>query len=145
MRGLGNVYKRGPIYWIRYSCRGREFRESSRSTERPDAVRRRGISLRRDRRRLDQHGRGDYGCEWISVEGEKPMSRYRVSGGVLVILGLAMAAYGGIGSLFVAGAIDQPGEHVGAMDVAILVLFALFGVGLFALGVIGVLRGGPKR
>jgi hypothetical protein len=39
MRGLGNVYKRGPFYWIRYHHRGREFRESARSTDRADAVR----------------------------------------------------------------------------------------------------------
>ena len=39
MRGLGGVYKRGPVYWIRYHHRGREFRESARSTDRGDAVR----------------------------------------------------------------------------------------------------------
>ena len=39
MRGLGNVYKRGRIYWVRYHHRGREYRESARSTERADAVR----------------------------------------------------------------------------------------------------------
>ena len=38
MRGLGGVYKRGPVYWIRYHHRGREYRESSRSPERADAV-----------------------------------------------------------------------------------------------------------
>ena len=37
MRGLGNVYKRGPVWWIRYHRRGREYRESARSTERADA------------------------------------------------------------------------------------------------------------
>ncbi len=30
-RGSGAVYLRGTIYWIRYSHRGREFRESSES------------------------------------------------------------------------------------------------------------------
>jgi integrase len=39
MRGLGGIYKRGPVYWIRYHHRGREYRESARSTDRPDAVR----------------------------------------------------------------------------------------------------------
>ncbi|MBI4637616.1 MAG: tyrosine-type recombinase/integrase [Candidatus Rokubacteria bacterium] len=39
MRGLGGIYKRGPVYWIRYHHRGREYRESARSTERGDAVR----------------------------------------------------------------------------------------------------------
>ena len=39
MRGLGGVYKRGPVYGIRYHHRGREYRESARSTERSDAVR----------------------------------------------------------------------------------------------------------
>jgi integrase len=38
MRGLGNVYKRGEVYWVRYHHRGRELRESSRSTERANAV-----------------------------------------------------------------------------------------------------------
>ena len=39
MRGMGGVYRRGPVYWIRYYHRGREHRESSRSAERRDAVR----------------------------------------------------------------------------------------------------------
>ena len=38
MRGLRGIYKRGPVYWIRYHHRAREYRESSRSTERADAV-----------------------------------------------------------------------------------------------------------
>jgi len=38
MRGLGSVYKRGPVYWIRYSRRGRKYRESSKSPERAVAV-----------------------------------------------------------------------------------------------------------
>jgi hypothetical protein len=39
MRGLGNVYKRGPVYWIRFHHRGVEYRESARSSERSVAVR----------------------------------------------------------------------------------------------------------
>lgn len=39
MRGLGNIYKRGPVYWIRYHHHGRRCRESTRSPERADAVR----------------------------------------------------------------------------------------------------------
>ena len=39
MRGMGGIYKRGPVYWIRFHHRGREYRESSRSTERGEAVR----------------------------------------------------------------------------------------------------------
>jgi hypothetical protein len=31
MRGLGNTYKRGAIFWIRYWHRGKEYRESSKS------------------------------------------------------------------------------------------------------------------
>jgi integrase len=31
MRGTGSLYRRGPIWWIRYSHRGQEFRESSES------------------------------------------------------------------------------------------------------------------
>lgn len=39
MRGLGGVYKRGATYWIRYRHRGRQYRESSHSTERANALR----------------------------------------------------------------------------------------------------------
>ena len=38
MRGMGGVYKRGPFWWIRYTCHGRKFRESSGSPQRTDAV-----------------------------------------------------------------------------------------------------------
>lgn len=31
MKGLGRVFKRGSVYWIAYSYRGKEFRESSHS------------------------------------------------------------------------------------------------------------------
>jgi integrase len=31
MRGMGRVFKRGPVYWIAYYHRGREYRESSES------------------------------------------------------------------------------------------------------------------
>lgn len=38
-RGLGGVYQRGAVYWIRYSYRGRKVRESSHSTNEAAAVR----------------------------------------------------------------------------------------------------------
>ena len=38
-RGFGSIYRRGSIYWIKYSYRGRIFRESSGSTEEPKATR----------------------------------------------------------------------------------------------------------
>jgi len=38
MRGLGNVYRRGSIWWVRYHHRGREYRESAKSEERADAL-----------------------------------------------------------------------------------------------------------
>ena len=38
MRGLGNVYKPGPVYWIRYHHRGREYRESARSDDQEPVV-----------------------------------------------------------------------------------------------------------
>jgi hypothetical protein len=38
MRGMGGIYKRGPVYWIRYNHRGRKHRESSQSAERAVAV-----------------------------------------------------------------------------------------------------------
>ena len=31
MRGMGRIFKRGPVYWIAYSYRGKEHRESARS------------------------------------------------------------------------------------------------------------------
>jgi hypothetical protein len=39
MRGMGRVFRRGDIYWIAYSHRGKEYRESSRSTRESDAKR----------------------------------------------------------------------------------------------------------
>jgi integrase len=50
-RGLGGLQLRGRVWWIRYSHRGRVFRESSRSTDRRDAV-------RLLRKRLGEIGRG---------------------------------------------------------------------------------------
>ncbi len=37
-RGMGRVFLRGRIWWIAYMARGREVRESSRSTRKADAV-----------------------------------------------------------------------------------------------------------
>ena len=37
-KGQGGVYRRGKIFWIRYSHRGEKQRESSASTRRSDAV-----------------------------------------------------------------------------------------------------------
>lgn len=31
MRGMGRIFKRGPVYWIAYSYRGKEYRESART------------------------------------------------------------------------------------------------------------------
>lgn len=39
MRGLGNVYQRGQVWWVAYHHGGRKYRESSRSVDRNDAVR----------------------------------------------------------------------------------------------------------
>ena len=39
MRGLGSVYQRGLVWWVRYQHDGREYRETSRSVDRNDAVR----------------------------------------------------------------------------------------------------------
>jgi integrase len=39
MRGLGNVYRRGRVWWVRYHHRGREYRESAHSQERAEALR----------------------------------------------------------------------------------------------------------
>lgn len=34
MRGMGGVFKRGPVWWIRHGRRGRKYRESSKSPDR---------------------------------------------------------------------------------------------------------------
>src|SRR5271170_1278772 len=39
MRGLGNTYQRGAVWWIRYSHRGEDIRESSHSERESDAKR----------------------------------------------------------------------------------------------------------
>lgn len=39
VRGLGHIYKRGPVYWVKYSQNGRCCRESARSKDRADAQR----------------------------------------------------------------------------------------------------------
>lgn len=39
MKGLGRVFKRGSVYWIAYSYRGKEFRESSHSESEAQAHR----------------------------------------------------------------------------------------------------------
>lgn len=51
MRGLGRMFKRGDIYWIAYSFRGREHRESCKSDREADA-------RRLLRKRLGEIGRG---------------------------------------------------------------------------------------
>ena len=38
-RGMGRIYRRGPVWWIEYWFRGRQHRESARSWERKDAMR----------------------------------------------------------------------------------------------------------
>jgi hypothetical protein len=39
IRGMGRIFKRGPIYWIAYYHRGKEFRESSYSESEKEARR----------------------------------------------------------------------------------------------------------
>src|SRR5207253_2897771 len=36
-RGDGGIYQRGDVWWIRYSHRGKEIRESSESTDKTNA------------------------------------------------------------------------------------------------------------
>jgi len=38
MRGMGGIFKRGPVWWIRYGHRGRKYRESSKSPDRAVAL-----------------------------------------------------------------------------------------------------------
>lgn len=58
-----------------------------------------------------------------------------IGGIVLILLGLVFAAYGSIGSLFVAAAVNKPGENVEWFDVGALIALALLGVGLVGLGI----------
>ena len=39
IRGMGNVYQRGHVWWVRYWHRGEQVRESSKSPDRRIAVR----------------------------------------------------------------------------------------------------------
>ena len=32
MKGMGRIFKRGEVYWIAYSHRGKEYRESTNAT-----------------------------------------------------------------------------------------------------------------
>lgn len=50
-RGLGRVFRRGTVWWIQYSFRGQQHRESTKSSNRPKAV-----SLLK--RRLSEMGHG---------------------------------------------------------------------------------------
>jgi integrase len=77
-RGLGEIRLRGRIFWIGYSFHGKVYRESSRSTERRDAV----LLLRK---RLGEVGRG----KLIGPDAEKVtfddlqqlvLTDYRVNG-----------------------------------------------------------------
>ena len=60
-RGSGRIFLRGRTYWIGY-CPGREFRESSRSTNRADAEQLLELRIsQRDQHRIHrqrQQGRG---------------------------------------------------------------------------------------
>ena len=38
LRGMGGIYQRGGVWWVRYSHRGRLYRESSRSRKETDAT-----------------------------------------------------------------------------------------------------------
>jgi len=39
LKGFGYIYQRGPVWWIRYSVHGKDFRESSGSEKDTDAMR----------------------------------------------------------------------------------------------------------
>src|SRR5262245_6884774 len=51
MRGFGRIFRRGEVYWVAYSYRGHEYRESSESSHETDA-------RRLLKRRLTELGRG---------------------------------------------------------------------------------------
>ncbi|MGH7568174.1 MAG: tyrosine-type recombinase/integrase [Gemmatimonadales bacterium] len=77
-RCLGRVYRRGAVWWIQYSFRGRRYRESSRSPNRSD-----GVKLLR--RRLEEMGAGRLvgpDTERVSFEDLVEMLRsdYQVNG-----------------------------------------------------------------
>lgn len=38
-RGMGHIFKRGEVYWIKYSVQGKSYRESSHSEKEADAKR----------------------------------------------------------------------------------------------------------
>src|SRR6202051_620766 len=53
LKGFGYLYRRGTIWWIRYSVRGRDFRESSHSEQE-------GIAQKLLKSRWQELGRGRF-------------------------------------------------------------------------------------
>ena len=51
MRGMGRIFQRGPVYWIAYYHRGKEYRESTKTTTEKAAI-------RLLKKRLGEMGRG---------------------------------------------------------------------------------------
>jgi hypothetical protein len=92
-RGQGRIFTRGRLWWIAYCHRGREYRESSRSTHRPDAV-------KLLRRRLGELGIGRFvgpAAERVTIrdlldlveadyelKGRRSLNRVRYARGVLL-------------------------------------------------------------
>lgn len=66
-----------------------------------------------------------------------PMPSLKAIGGLLLaILGLCVAAYGGIGSLFVMGAVQRGDPSVSWGDVIFLWVVGLIGIAAIAVGVV---------
>ena len=63
---------------------------------------------------------------------------------VLILLGLMVAAYGGIGSLFVWGGVESGDSSVGWISVVFMFLLTLSGVAMFVRGLWLLLRESPK-
>jgi integrase len=69
--GTGRVYQRGNVWWIQYGHRGKDIRESSKSTRKGDAT-------RLLRKRLGELGSGNYigkDAERVTFEDLKEMIR----------------------------------------------------------------------
>lgn len=54
MNGMGRIFKRGEVYWIAYSHRGKEYRESTRAT----CTKGERLAGKRLKKRLGEIGRG---------------------------------------------------------------------------------------
>lgn len=68
-----------------------------------------------------------------------------VVGAILMMLGGVIGAYGLIGSFFVAGAMGKPAQNVNQGSLSAIIVIGAFGLAVFVVGVVLVLRKPPTE